>query len=253
MLFSFLQEIVIRNLDYILTVTTQNFASTSLDILVDLEKVLDSKSSEPWSYRRLPTPTATFPAIVNSEEENSENESLRTRDSCMTSPSSKNDPSLRLDSFLLPKEDISKQVRALRKKLQQIEMLEEKLSKGHSLDDQQIRKLQTKSALESSLADLGLPIETLEAKASSSVSVDGKGNKKTASKKQRRKSKHKVEELEEEPGNCEITDQSDCRSDRLDLEISHAKHEVSFFLMILVKRISFIRTSILSIRTEFWG
>lgn len=62
------------------------------------------------------------------------------------------------------------------KKWQQIEMLEAKQSSGHHLDDQQIAKLQTKSALESSLAELGLPVTPL-AKASSSVSPDGKGKK----------------------------------------------------------------------------
>ncbi|KAI5404780.1 hypothetical protein KIW84_051805 [Lathyrus oleraceus] len=58
-------------------------------------------------------------------------------------------------SFLQPKDDpdseISKVVRAMRKKLQQIEMLETKQSKGHILDDQQMAKPQSKSALESSL------------------------------------------------------------------------------------------------------
>jgi inhibitor of Bruton tyrosine kinase len=169
-------KVAIRNLDYIFTVSSHAIATASPNILANLENLLDLRSSEPWSYRRLPTPTATFPAIINSEEDDTENEIIRTRDyhTKKTTLKSKNDQ--RLDSFLQPKdnpnEGICKQVRALRKKLQQIEMLEAKQSSGHHLDDQQIAKLQTKSALESSLAELGVPVTPL-AKASSSVSPDG--------------------------------------------------------------------------------
>ncbi|KAI5383814.1 hypothetical protein KIW84_070969 [Lathyrus oleraceus] len=81
-------------------------------------------------------------------------------------------------SFLQPKDDpdseISKVVRAIRKKLQQIEMLETKQSKGHILDDQQMAKLQSKSALESSLSELGIPVETSQNKESSSTQPEGK-------------------------------------------------------------------------------
>lgn len=194
-----------------------------------LEKALDLRSSEPWSYRRLPTPTATFPAIVNSEQDDSENEYLRTRDRCAKSQSSK-DLVVRLDSFLQPndivKEDISKQIRALKKKLQQIQMLEDKLSEGHALDDQQIKKIQTRSTLESSLVELGVPIETLQKNSSSSVSVDEKGSKKILSKKQRRKNKLKIVELEEADSNHKIKDKPEPLNSLFDLEISPAKHKV---------------------------
>ncbi|KAF5471959.1 hypothetical protein F2P56_008716 [Juglans regia] len=193
------EEIAIRNLDYIFTVSSHSISSASLDILANLEKLLDLRSSEPWSYRRLPTPTATFPAIINSEEDDSENEIIRTRDNHTKITSLKNKHAQRLDSFLQPKnnpnEGICKQVRALRKKLQQIEMLEGKQSSGHHLDDQQIAKLQTKSAIQSSLAELGVEITTL-AKASSSVSPDGKGNKRAEVRKQRRRSAQRVSQVE---------------------------------------------------------
>lgn len=177
-----------RNLDFIFAVSSHTVASASLDILANLERLFDQRSSEPWSHRRLPTPTATFPAIINSEEDDSEIEFQRTRDKPM-----KLEKVLRLDSFLQPKDDpnkeISKVVRAIRKKLQQIEMLEDKQSNGHLLDDQQIAKLQSKSALESSLAELGVPVETSRYKESSSMLPEGKGSKKgKLSKKQRRKS-----------------------------------------------------------------
>lgn len=185
------EEIVMRNLDYIFTVSSHAVASAAPDILANLEMLLDQRSSEPWSHRRLPTPTATFPAIINSEEDDSEIEFHRTRDEPMKMSATKLEKVQRLDSFLQPKDDpnkeISKVVRAIRKKLQQIEMLEAKQSSGHLLDDQQIAKLQSKLALESSLADLGVPVETENKE--SSMLPEGKGSKKgKLLKKQRRKS-----------------------------------------------------------------
>ncbi|KAF8403441.1 hypothetical protein HHK36_011545 [Tetracentron sinense] len=192
------EEMAIRNIDYIFTVSAQAIASASPDVLASLERLLDLRSSEPWSYRRLPTPTATFPVIINSEEEDSENEYFRTRNNYAKHVSKKVGYQ-RLDCFLQPEDDVNqgflKQVRSLRKKLQQIEMLETKQSNGHLLDDQQIAKLQTRSALESSLGELGIPIETQE---DASLGLpDGKGSKKVeVSRKQRRKSKQKVSQME---------------------------------------------------------
>ncbi|KAI3799452.1 hypothetical protein L1987_34750 [Smallanthus sonchifolius] len=197
------EEIVIRNLDYIFTVSTHAFASASLDVLVNLEKSLDSKSSELWSHRRLPTPTATFPAVINSEEDDSDNEFFRTRDNSnggkMDSHKERNQ---RFDSFLQPYDvanhEIGKQVRALRKKLQQIEILEEKRSKGYHLDSQQIAKLQTRPVLENSLVELGVPVETIQAKSTSPVDQKNEG-----SKKQRKKSRRKQLHGEEVHGSYE--------------------------------------------------
>lgn len=198
-----LQEIVLRNLDYILTVSAQAFIGTSLDILVDLERLLDVKSSEPWSSRRLPTPTATLPAIINSEEEDEQSESPRTRDDGIRRPTFKKGIEQRLDGFLqshdATAEGISKQIRTLRKKLQQIELLEEKQLKGHLLDDQQIAKLQMRLVLETSLAELGAPVETVPSKDCSPV--DERCSRRGGSKKQRRKSKQKLVSMEEEERN----------------------------------------------------
>ncbi|KAK6139748.1 hypothetical protein DH2020_026508 [Rehmannia glutinosa] len=200
------EEIAIRNLDYILTVSAHTFVSTSLDVLADLEKVLDLKSSEPWSCRRLPTPTATFPVVINSEEDDVESDLHRTRDDGTKRLIYKREGAQRLDGFLQPNdagmEGVDKQIRALRKKLQQIELLEERQSKGHLLDDQQIAKLQTRSVLESSLAELGAPIETVQTTACSSM--DERGSKRAASKKQRRKSKQKATQREEESSDFAI-------------------------------------------------
>ncbi|KAI4348466.1 hypothetical protein L6164_009189 [Bauhinia variegata] len=188
------EDIVLRNLDYVFMVSSQSMASASPDILANLEKSLDHRSSEPWSHRRFPTSTATFPVIINSEEDDSEMEFQRTRDKPMKMSELKLENDQRQDCFLQPKDDpnllISKLVRALRKKLQQIEMLEAKQSNGYLLDDQQVAKIQSKSALESSLADLGVPVETSQNKELSSVLPDGKGSRKgNQSRKQRRKSK----------------------------------------------------------------
>ncbi|KAI9186342.1 hypothetical protein LWI28_016355 [Acer negundo] len=203
------EDIVIRNLDYVLTVSSHAFSSASLEILANLEKLFDQRSSEPWSYRRLPTPTATFPIIINSEEEDSESEVLRTRYNNMKISSVKNEGNTRIDSFLQPKDDpnqgIGKQVRALRKKLQQIEMLEMKQSNGHPLDEQQLAKLQTRSALESSLSELGVPVESPQAKASSAASPDGKGNRKAVMSKKHRRKNQKAAQVETVTGFC-LTD-----------------------------------------------
>lgn len=187
------EEIVIRNLDYVFTVSTHAIASTSLEVLVNLEKSLDSKSSEAWSHRQLPTPTATFPAVINSEEDDSDNEFFRTRDN---NGEKVGERIQRFDSFLQPydaaNQEIGKQVRALRKKLQQIEILEEKRSKGYHLDSQQITKLQTRPILESSLVELGVPIETIQAKSTSPVDQKTEGTK-----KQRKKNRRKITHVEE--------------------------------------------------------
>lgn len=230
------EDIVLRNLDYILMVSSNAFSSASLDILANLEKLLDQRSSEPWSYRRLPTPTATFPVIINSEEEDSESEVLRTRDNHMKISSFKSEGNSRVDSFLQPKDDpnqgIGKQVRALRKKLQQIEMLEMKQSNGHLLDEQQITKLRTRSALESSLAELGVPVESPQAKLSSAASPEGKWNKKaTVSRKHRRKNQ-KAAQVETVSGFCVTDVGADPVRDLFDVEatqISSTKEEDVMF------------------------
>ncbi|XP_027350889.1 uncharacterized protein LOC113861959 isoform X2 [Abrus precatorius] len=218
------EEIVMRNLDYIFTVSSHAVASASPDILANLERLLDQRSSEPWSHRRLPSPTATFPAIINSEEDDSEMEFQRTRDKPMKMSAVKLEKTRRLDSFLQPKDDpnkqISKVVRAIRKKLQQIEMLEAKQSNGHLLDNQQIAKLQSKSVLETSLAELGIPVETSVSKELSSMLPEGRGSKKgKLSKKQRRKSnKTTIEQTEMESGytKSEVNTKSE---DLLDIDI----------------------------------
>ncbi|XP_019702667.1 uncharacterized protein [Elaeis guineensis] len=189
------EELAIRNLDYVFTVSAPSIANASSEILAKLEKLLDTRSLESWSHRRLPTPTATFPAVINSDEEGDNDIGyLRLRDS--HKPVSRKYEDSRSDCFL-QKESIAdqavfKQVRALRKKLQQIEMLEAKQSGGQLLDGQQIAKLQTKSALESELVELGFPLEK-ESRLSYPGLSNGKGNKKDDfSRKQRRKNKQKT-------------------------------------------------------------
>ncbi|KAF5184248.1 E3 ubiquitin-protein ligase herc2 [Thalictrum thalictroides] len=203
------ENIAMRNLDYILTVSAQSIASASLEVLANLEKVMDAKSSESWSHRRLPTPTATFPAVINSEEEDIDTESPRVRDN-NSNLVFKTYRDKRSGSFLQSKhgadQAVDKQIRALRKKLQQIEMLEAKQANGHPLDDQQIAKLQTRSALEISLTELGATVEKQDIPSSPALS-DGKGSKKlVVTKKQKRKTRQKAEQAIRTPEIPEIVE-----------------------------------------------
>ncbi|XP_027357725.1 uncharacterized protein LOC113867015 isoform X2 [Abrus precatorius] len=191
------EEIVLRNLDYIFTISSHAMSSASPDVLANLERTLNQRSSESWSYRRFPSPTATFPVITNSEEDYGDIEFQKTP---IKMSALKLEKDQRVDLFLQPKDDpnqgILKVVRALRKKLQQIEVLEAKQCKGYLLDDQQIAKLQSKSSLESSLSELGVPVET--SKELSSVPLERKNGKKgKLSRKQRKNSgKPSVEQTE---------------------------------------------------------
>ncbi|CAN8269854.1 unnamed protein product [Cochlearia groenlandica] len=186
------EDIVIRNLDFILTVSPQSIANASPDVLANLEKLLDDRSSEAWSSRPLPTPTATFPVVIDSEEEESESDILRTRDNHVKHFSCFTEGGSRMDSFLQPEDELaqrnSKEVRALRKKLQQIEILEAKQLRGQPLDGQQIAKLQKKLDIESSLVELGIAVEeSPDAKSSSSMQLDGKASKKADSLRKKKK------------------------------------------------------------------
>lgn len=195
------EDIVLHNLDYILAVSSHAIASASLEILVHLEKLLDERSSEPWSYRRLPTPSATLPAVINSEED-TDKECPRTRENHPARSISKKAAKQTAHSFFEPllaeNQLLCKRVRALCKKLQQIEVLEAKQLKGNVLDEQQIAKLHTRTEIENSLAELGIPTEMTKGKVSSPTHPDGKGGRKLdMSRKQRRKSRQKTSQTEE--------------------------------------------------------
>lgn len=193
---------------------------------------MDSRSSESWSYRRLPTPTATFPAIIYSEDDDSDSEFLRPRGGHVKKATSNKERDPRFDCFIHSTDDasqgVSKQVRALRKKLQQIEMLESKQSKGQSLDDQQIAKLQTKLVVESSLSELGVPVDLAEGTSLLSVLTDGKASRKVElSRKQRRKSKKMAAQGDATSGNC--GNGAEPKSPVLNIEIPQLpKDKVSF-------------------------
>jgi hypothetical protein len=153
------QDSVLRNLDYILTISPTTFAQLQPSLLVALEKVLDSRSNQPWSHRLLPTPSATLPAVIDSEEDDSDacgNPRSRSfswlegMDKLTVGKSSTEDYFLSGNG----REDdaVGKQLRAVRKKLQQIEALELKQFKGQALDSQQLAKIETKHELEEALS-----------------------------------------------------------------------------------------------------
>lgn len=190
------ENVVLRNLDYLFTVAVPAITSASLEILAKLEKLLDEKSSDAWCYHRLPTHTATFPAVIYSDEECDDNISGITPRYHKSSTLKKSMDQLK-DLFsqgdIGADEAVLKQVRAVRKKLQQIEMLESKQANGHTLDDQQIAKLQTRTSLEFALSELGFPVEKDDRKSSPlNEFSDLRGSKKSqVSKKEKRKNRIK--------------------------------------------------------------
>ncbi|KAI5065917.1 hypothetical protein GOP47_0018541 [Adiantum capillus-veneris] len=153
------EDLVLHNLDYLLTVSPTAFAHVTPTLLADLEKALDATSSQPWSHRLFPTPTALFPAIVDSEEDDCDSGlSSRMRSLSLTDSSNVNSDR-RESEGLFDKESrvdqaVIKQLRALKKKLQQIEALELRQSRGHVLDHQQLAKLETKLAIKDAILAL---------------------------------------------------------------------------------------------------
>jgi inhibitor of Bruton tyrosine kinase len=187
-----MQDIAIRNLDYIFTVAVPSIMNTSPEILVNLERLLDEKSSEPWSQRRLPTMTATYPAVIDNDGEEDELSKLLRAWNCGKSASrsygmSSSENFLQKDCKA--EQAVSKQIRAARKKLQQIEILEAKQLAGHQLDNQQLAKLESRAAIEGELAELGVPVEA-SSRVSTVCPAEGRANRKLeVSKKQKRKDK----------------------------------------------------------------
>ncbi|CAM6101074.1 unnamed protein product [Calypogeia fissa] len=155
------KEFISRNLDYILTMAPVLFGHIRPSLLAEVEKALDACSTQPWSHRRLPTPSATLPAVIDSEEEeNGLGVNAYARGSARDLSVFNTAADKKSEGFLQQTtengEAILKQMRAVRKKLQQIEALELKQAKGHILDDQQLLKVQTKRELERELASLEL-------------------------------------------------------------------------------------------------
>ncbi|XP_062186986.1 uncharacterized protein LOC133890569 isoform X2 [Phragmites australis] len=186
------EDLAIRNLDYIFTVGTPSIMNASPEILANLEKLLDEKSSEPWSQRRLPTMTATYPAVIDSDGEDDEARGFLRPRNCGKSASRSYGMSS-YENFLqkdcTTEQAVSKQIRALRKKLQQIDILEAKQLAGHQLDNQQLAKLESRAALEGELGELGVPSEAYS-RTSSVCPTEGRTNRKPeVSKKQKRKNK----------------------------------------------------------------
>lgn len=191
-LLNILQDLAIRNLDYIFTVGAPSIMNAPPEILASLEKLLDEKSSEPWYHRRLPTMTATYPAIIDSdgeEEEAIESFMPRKCGKSASRPSGMSSHENFLQKDCTAEQAVSKQIRALRKKLQQIEILEGKQLAGHQLDNQQLAKLESRAALEYELAELGVPSEAYSRTSSVCPAEERTNRKPDVSKKQKRKNK----------------------------------------------------------------
>ncbi|XP_024524554.1 uncharacterized protein LOC9633257 [Selaginella moellendorffii] len=181
------ESLILRNLDYIFAFFGASFGTTRSSVLADLEKSWDACSLQPWSHRQLPVPSATTPAIVDSEEDVADSFANPRILKDQLFPTPPGAGFLQEDSA---GDRATKQLRAMRKKLQQIELLEMKLSKGQSLDDQQMTKLSTKKSILESLRIL----ETQEPETSGEVFPETSSKKQNQltderSKRQRRKSK----------------------------------------------------------------
>ncbi|KAI4386641.1 hypothetical protein MLD38_004557 [Melastoma candidum] len=107
-------------------------------------------------------------------------------------------------------------------------MLEEKHSKGHRLDSQQIAKLQTKSVLECCLADLGIPIEELSEKPSASESTEGKGKYIGTSRKQKKKGKKQPLQVDYLSGGCHEEDKPTPGGKCQEVEVTMDCYNVGF-------------------------
>ncbi|KAJ7539741.1 hypothetical protein O6H91_11G107500 [Diphasiastrum complanatum] len=172
------EDLILHNLDYILTISASTFGHVRPSLLADLEISWDVSSAQSWSHRRLPMPSATLPAVIDSAEDNNE-VCLGTRARSLTCAYSSNMSCSGKSSYEgffqdCPSGDdtLMKQIRATRKKLQQIDVLEMKQAKGHSLDDQQLAKLRTKIHLLERLMSLESGVIPKERKMGENVGKD---------------------------------------------------------------------------------
>lgn len=142
-----------------------------------------------------------------------------------------------MDSFLQPEDELAqrntKEVRALRKKLQQIEILEAKQTRGQVLDGQQIAKLQKKLDIEISLVELGISVEESPEAKSSASPLDGKANKKADGlRKKKKKGKQRFAQVETLPGFGEVKVEVDTVQNKETEETSETiKPKVSFIIV----------------------
>lgn len=203
------EDLVLHNLDYLLTVSPMAFAHVTPTLLAEVEKALDATSSQSWSHRLLPTPTALFPAVVDSEEEDCESGFFsRMRSLSFTESNMAGIETKRGSEGLFHQESgvdqaAAKQLRALKKKFQQIEALELRLSKGHVLDHQQLAKLEAKQAVKEAVLTIdsgtvlsapGIQAELLSCVDATAEAFEGKEVGNRGSRNGRRKSNKLVGE-----------------------------------------------------------
>jgi hypothetical protein len=161
---AFSQAMVLRNLDYILMVTpTAILAQIRPSVLAELEGLMGSHVAQGgWVPRKLPCATSSKNVLVLEEEDDS---GERARESRMRSEAWEERVvmdvgqavGIGLGRFLQQKDELGavRRIRALRKKLQQIEALEARHGEGYALDAQQRAKVRSKE-------DIQLAVEALE-------------------------------------------------------------------------------------------
>jgi hypothetical protein len=161
---AFSQAMVLRNLDYILMVTPAAIlAQIRPSVLAELEGLMGSHVAQGgWVPRKLPCATSSKNVPILEEEDDN---GKRARESRIGSEVREERVvmdvgqavGIGLVRFLQQKDELGavRRVRALRKKLQQIEALEARHGEGYALDAQQRAKVRSKE-------DIQLAVEALE-------------------------------------------------------------------------------------------
>ncbi|GAQ82051.1 ankyrin repeat family protein / regulator of chromosome condensation (RCC1) family protein [Klebsormidium nitens] len=161
---AFCQAMVLRNLDYVLMVTPPGMlAQIRPSVLAELEGLMGCHVAQGgWVPRPLPCATASGNEPILEEEEGGSEKARESRNGSGEKEEKVvmdlgRAVGLGLGRFLQQKDELGavKRIRALRKKLQQIEALEARRGEGIALDSQQRAKLRSKE-------DIVAAVEALE-------------------------------------------------------------------------------------------
>ncbi|GBG63273.1 hypothetical protein CBR_g37359 [Chara braunii] len=156
------EMLVLKNLDYVLSISAPMWGQARLSILADLERVLAdyTTASDKWLNRRVPKPSGVPLSSLVLDEDDAGAEcgpssamqswagALVSSDRSVSEwPQSQGAALAFLHQYDGTPNAISKQLRTVRRKLQQIEVLEIRQAKGMVLDAQQLEKVGRKDEL----------------------------------------------------------------------------------------------------------
>eukprot|EP00898_Chlorokybus_atmophyticus_P005171 jgi/Chlat1/5655/Chrsp37S00872 len=163
---AYCQGLVLRNLDHVLLMVPHALRDVRPPLLAELEALM-AAGEHGWHHR--PRPVLAVPPPLSEMEEEAANQAAWHRsphsepDSCDQQLKEEDDTPAAMMSDGLDSDAVTvvRQARAVRKKLQQIAMLEAREAEGHQLDAQQRAKTRAKPALEAALQSLqqGTPLQ----------------------------------------------------------------------------------------------